>query len=179
MPRCPNCGLVALRTKDWACQWCGYPLLSRFYRQIGQTFHELKAARLAGMGSAAVTAQPEPETVVGAEAVTVAEPTVSVDDLHLAFLGQGGAAESRFAGRTVKVSGVVSLVAANDIIGRPCLVLVSGARKGPANQVLCLFPRKYWGALSGLSPGQTVTVRGKYEARTLGLFLLAGCVLVE
>ena len=30
MPKCPNCGLKAEITRDWACRWCGYPLISRY-----------------------------------------------------------------------------------------------------------------------------------------------------
>jgi hypothetical protein len=58
MPACPNCGRQTLRTKDWACQWCGYPLLSRSYKKIDKTFKELQEER-----SAAAKAPPplEPE----------------------------------------------------------------------------------------------------------------------
>ena len=42
MPKCPNCGQAALRTRDWACQWCGYPLVSGSYREIPKTYKELK-----------------------------------------------------------------------------------------------------------------------------------------
>lgn len=31
MPKCPNCGRETERTKDLACQWCGYPLITRDY----------------------------------------------------------------------------------------------------------------------------------------------------
>ncbi|MFC1929116.1 zinc ribbon domain-containing protein, partial [Chloroflexota bacterium] len=34
MQKCPNCGQPAARTEDWACQWCGYPLLSKSYKKI-------------------------------------------------------------------------------------------------------------------------------------------------
>jgi tRNA_anti-like len=45
MPACPNCGRQTLRTKDWACQWCGYPLISRAYKQIDKTYKELQEER--------------------------------------------------------------------------------------------------------------------------------------
>jgi len=31
MLKCPNCGQKAVITEHWACQWCGYPLVSRPY----------------------------------------------------------------------------------------------------------------------------------------------------
>ena len=46
MANCPNCGQETLRTKDWACQWCGYPLLSGTFQQIQKTYKEIKAERL-------------------------------------------------------------------------------------------------------------------------------------
>jgi len=42
MPKCPNCGQPTARTKDWACQWCGYPLMSGSYKEIPKTYRELK-----------------------------------------------------------------------------------------------------------------------------------------
>lgn len=42
MPKCPNCGQDTARTEDWACQWCGYPLLSASYKKIPQTYKQLK-----------------------------------------------------------------------------------------------------------------------------------------
>lgn len=46
MPRCPNCGRETARTEDWACQWCGYPLLSRGYKKIDKTYQQLQEERL-------------------------------------------------------------------------------------------------------------------------------------
>lgn len=45
MKKCHHCGQVTARTKDWACQWCGYPLLSKSYKEIPQTYRELKEER--------------------------------------------------------------------------------------------------------------------------------------
>ena len=43
MPKCPNCGQETARTMDWACQWCGYPLLSKAYKKIPKTYKQLKS----------------------------------------------------------------------------------------------------------------------------------------
>ncbi|MDP2931587.1 MAG: hypothetical protein Q8O05_03685 [Chloroflexota bacterium] len=51
MKRCPNCGRATARTKDWACQWCGYPLLGGGYKVIDKTFRELKEEREAAVRS--------------------------------------------------------------------------------------------------------------------------------
>ena len=42
LPKCPNCERETMRTTDWACQWCGYPLLSGSYKIIPKTFQQLK-----------------------------------------------------------------------------------------------------------------------------------------
>jgi hypothetical protein len=65
MPACPNCGRQTLRTKDWACQWCGYPLLSRSYKKIDKTFKELQEER--SFSSRAAFAVPEPESEIAPE----------------------------------------------------------------------------------------------------------------
>jgi ribosomal protein L37AE/L43A len=45
MARCPNCGRETMRTVDWCCQWCGYPLFSGTYKKIDKTYKELKDER--------------------------------------------------------------------------------------------------------------------------------------
>lgn len=67
MKRCPNCGRAALRTMDWACQWCAYPLISTSYNKIPKTFSELQAERQSAFF---LLHEPEPE----AEAEQVPEP---------------------------------------------------------------------------------------------------------
>jgi hypothetical protein len=68
MANCPNCGLSTMRTKDWACQWCGYPLVSGMYGKTSKTFAELKQEREGeAIGTALLvetepTVEPEPET---------------------------------------------------------------------------------------------------------------------
>lgn len=46
MPNCPNCSQPTARTEDWACQWCGYPLISGGYKKIPKTYRQLKEERL-------------------------------------------------------------------------------------------------------------------------------------
>jgi hypothetical protein len=45
MRKCPNCGQAAERTEDWACQWCGYPLLSNSYKKVPKGYKQLKEER--------------------------------------------------------------------------------------------------------------------------------------
>lgn len=50
MAKCPNCDRETMRTQDWACQWCGYPLMSKAFRKIDKTYRELQAERLREAG---------------------------------------------------------------------------------------------------------------------------------
>ena len=45
MPKCPNCGQSTAITKDWACPWCGYPLVSKSYKEIPKSYQELRVER--------------------------------------------------------------------------------------------------------------------------------------
>ena len=86
MPNCPNCGQPTSRTRDWACQWCGYPLVSKAFRPIPKTYKELQeerrsVERLPVEREAEVpTLEPEPipppeiEPVAEVEAEPVVEP---------------------------------------------------------------------------------------------------------
>ena len=85
MANCPNCGLSTMRTKDWACQWCGYPLVSGMYGKTSKTFAELKQEREGETISTALlvetepTVESEPETdqVTETEAEPAPEPETS------------------------------------------------------------------------------------------------------
>ena len=73
MPKCPNCGLPTKRTQDWACQWCGHPLLSKSYPKIPKTYNQLKEERLYKQESP-VAPEPEAEPVAEQEPEPEPEP---------------------------------------------------------------------------------------------------------
>jgi hypothetical protein len=88
MKACPNCGRPTARTKDWACQWCGYPLLSGGYKALSETYRELKEKRkfeeeppVSEVLEAEVELEPEaePESVLEAEVKREPEPEPKVE----------------------------------------------------------------------------------------------------
>ena len=85
MQKCPNCGQPASRTKDWACQWCGYPLLSDSYKKIPKTYKQLKEEELSEYKPPAIEEteptlesepiqEPEPEPVPEPEPIQEPKP---------------------------------------------------------------------------------------------------------
>ncbi len=70
MKKCPNCDREAVRTEDWSCQWCGYPLMSGSYKRVSKTFRELKGERVP---QRLVVQQPEPEPIPVGEPEPVQE----------------------------------------------------------------------------------------------------------
>ena len=52
MPRCPNCFRETMRTKDWACYLCGYPLASPGFKLIDKTYGQVRQERLYGRKTA-------------------------------------------------------------------------------------------------------------------------------
>ena len=72
MRKCPNCGQTAERTEDWACQWCGYPLLSGSYKKIPKTYRQLKEEERDKQK--APEPQPQPEPVPEPEPMPEPEP---------------------------------------------------------------------------------------------------------
>jgi len=91
MPKCPNCGQTTARTEDWACQWCGHPLLSSSYKKIEKTYRQVKEEGLYEQEPSVadefeapslptlstLMPQPEPELEVKPEAVLEPEPVVT------------------------------------------------------------------------------------------------------
>jgi len=61
MPKCPNCRQETARTEDWACQLCGYPLLSESYRKIPKTYRQLQEEKQHKTYEQESSAREEPE----------------------------------------------------------------------------------------------------------------------
>jgi len=74
MRKCPNCGQTAERTEDWACQWCGYPLLSKAYKKIPKTYRQLKEEELDKQKAPEPQPEPEPEPAPEPEPTPAPEP---------------------------------------------------------------------------------------------------------
>ena len=246
MGKCPNCGRVTARTQDWACQWCGYPLLSGFYKKIPKTCRQLQEEEPHEPESSAGeepeasilpnhvplmpthTAEPEPipepeqvleskaeqvqepepepepiseptqvlepepepilepEQVLESKAERVQEPEpepipaakeTTVEQLISAYEVDEAAAYAEFVNKILKLTGVVTKIAASDTLDVHYIVLTSADKKGPQS-VRCLFSKKYGAELTKLTKEQTATVQGKYNGSIIAM-RMRDCALVR
>ena len=183
MPRCPNCGRTAARTEDWACQWCGYPLLSGSYKKIPKTYKQLEEERLSKqrppleeeaepIPEPEIEPEPEPVPELEPEPVAETEPTlqpepepalalmkVTAEELYLAYEVDKVAADKKFADKNFEVTGVVDRIVVNDMHDIYYVILTSAEKKKEWN-VRCTFDKKQAPNLNRLASGQTVTVQG-------------------
>lgn len=158
MRKCPNCGRVAVKTEDWACQWCGYPLLSASY-EISKNYKELREERL----------QPELKS-------TPPAMEVSVDELYAAYEADKAAADAKFLDKLLNLTGIVARIVATDISGMRFIVL-AGADEEERHIALCEFDRRRGSEINQLTTGQTVTVQGRCEGYQIHI-IMKDCDLI-
>ncbi|MCK5577553.1 MAG: hypothetical protein KAI14_04470 [Dehalococcoidales bacterium] len=230
MPGCHNCGRETARTEDWACQWCGYPLLSGNYKKLDKTYRQLQEEirqqplELEETGTTiqaedipppvlAVETEPEqesepeevekskPEPEPVAEIRTESEPQpeeaeeskpelpedtgpgpakpvieLTVDQLISDYAEDANAADAKYSGRLLEVSGVASRVEVNDTMDVRYIVLVS-TNQEQLQSIRCVFDKKYGPEMNRLEKGQKVTIQGIYEGSLID-FRMKDCVIV-
>lgn len=200
MAQCPNCSRQTLRTKDWACQWCGYPLLSGSYKEILKTYRQLKEE---GLRQPEVVPEPEPEPRIEpeikpsvepeeepppepekeAEPVAETEPEpeapaiiLTVDEIFKEYTEDESAADARFVNKLLQVTGMVTMIDVKDILDIHC-IRISGAEGNNTQSVKCMFDKKHAPLLKELQKGQTVTVRGVFDGSLIAIRMV-NCALV-
>jgi len=205
MPKCPNCGRETLRTEDWACQWCGYPLLSSSYEMIPKTYRQLKEERLHKPEPVPEqkleqepepTFEPEAEPVLESqrepipEAEQEVEPTqkhkpepepvvmeLSVDELLSAYATDEVAADAKFVNKLLRVTGVVAMIDVKAMLDTHYIRL-TGAERNLLQSVQCMFDKKHAPILKQLEKEQTVTVQGEYNGSIIAIRMI-DCTLVQ
>ena len=242
MPKCPNCGLETLRTEDWACQWCGYPLLSSAYKMIPKTYKQLKQERLYEAKPIPESKlepepesmlesepepvlesqrepipeperevepvpeskpEPEPESILESEPEPVLESQrepipeperevepmpesklepelvameLTVEELLSAYATDEVAADTKFANKLLRVTGVVAMIDVKDMLDTHYIRLTR-AERNLLQSVRCMFDKKHAPVLQQLVIGQTVTVQGIYNGSIIEIRMM-DCVLV-
>jgi len=204
MPKCPNCGLKTLKTEDWACRWCGYPLLSSAYKMIPKTYKQLKQERLyeaKPVPESKLEPEPEsmlesePEPVLESQREPIPEPErevepvpesklepesvameLTVEELLSAYATDEVAADTKFAKKLLRVTGVVAMIDVKDMLDTHYIRLTR-ADRNLLQSVRCLFDKKHAPGLQQLVIGQTVTVQGIFNGSIMEIRMM-DCVLV-
>jgi ribosomal protein L37E len=199
--KCGNCGQETLRTEDWACQWCGYPLLSsKSCEVIPKTYRELKEERRRHQKPAEVEAEatvepeplleskleseleqipePEPESVLQPQPASVPKAIeLTVDELLSAYATDEAAAHERFEHNILKVTGIVRRIGVADFLDFDYINLTS-TEDNLSEHVRCFFDKRHRLEVSQLITGQKVTVQGTHSG-SIVYICLRDCVLVS
>lgn len=201
MRKCPNCGQVTVRTEDWACQWCAYPLLSGNYEGIPKTYKQLqeeklrkqKAPRREQTGTLPLPDDSSLPPIHTLESKS--EPTLDSElapkpkrqpkskrksDRGLVVAPVEVTVEelySLFAMQSFKVTGVVNKIVLEDSLN-VYYILLAGTNKNVELDVQCMFDKKHLSELNQLTKGQNVTVEGNYAGYIINM-LMRNCVLVH
>ncbi len=213
MPRCRNCGRETARTEDWACQWCGYPLLSKAFKKIPKTYRQLKEDKSratdepepelrskpepAPQPQHAVQPRQEPQPELRSKPEPAPEPQhavqphqepqpeplppaleITVDELLSAYEADGAGADAKFANKVLKITGLVNRIQARETFGTHYITLTGVKKKLLLQEVRCFFDQKFAPELNLLTPGQTVTVQGKYDGSLVNI-RLGDCILAH
>jgi hypothetical protein len=204
MPRCPNCGRDTLRTEDWACQWCGYPLPSPAYKVVAKTYKQLKEEglhkpeaiqkitpepepeqRIEEGRESKIELEPEPEPEKDVESIQEEQPEpepkpavieLTVEELLSAYETDPVTADEKFVNEVLRVTGVVATVDVKDFLDTHYIRL-TGSERNFLQSVQCMFDKKHASLLAKLETGQTVTVQGKFNGSMIAI-RLTDCFLV-
>ena len=198
MSKCPNCGQQTARTEDWACQWCGYPLLSPSYKKITKTYKQLQEEQLPEPKPPVIEFKPEPGPEPKPELEPVLQPepepepapvpelepepttgaiAVTVKELNSAYNADRTAANAKLTDKILKVTGVVSKIVVREHLDIQYLLLAS-ARSPEQWNVRCTFDKQHGPQLGRLTAGETVTLQGKYAGYERNI-IMKECVLVN
>ena len=205
--KCPNCGRATARTKDWACQWCGYPLLSGFYKKIPETFSQLKGesphkpkssageeteasvrpnhASLMQTQMAEPEPEPTPAPVQVPETKQMAEPepeptpAAKETTVEQLILAYEVDEAAADAEFTNNILQLTGVVTKIEASGTLDVhyIVLSCAENKGPQSVRCLFPKTFGAELNQLTKEQTVTVQGKYNGSIIAM-RMRDCVLV-
>ena len=87
---------------------------------------------------------------------------LTIDELYTALVTYGTAADAKYKGRVLRVTGMIYRTVVNIDLDVRYLILTS-ATKFREWQVTCTFNRDQGQGLNQLKVGETVTIQGKYD----------------
>jgi len=130
--------------------------------------------------------EPEPEPVPQPEPAPELEPEsepmppeieITAGEVLSAYEENGEAADAKFANKILRVTGIVKRIEAKDALDIYYITLTDVEKTLLLIDVRCFFDRKHGPELNLLTPGQTVTVQGKYDGSMINI-RMSNCFLV-
>jgi hypothetical protein len=124
---------------------------------------------------------PEPEREVEPIPESKLEPELAameltVEELLSAYATDEVAADTKFANKLLRVTGVVAMIDVKDMLDTHYIRLTR-AERNLLQSVRCMFDKKHAPVLQQLVIGQTVTVQGIYNGSIIEIRMM-DCVLV-
>jgi hypothetical protein len=98
--------------------------------------------------------------------------TVSARQLYADYEANGVAADAKYKGKVLQVTGVVNTID-RDIMDKIYVTLKGDQYFG---DIQCFFAESHIGTASQLSKGQTITVKGKCDGKLMNV-MLKGCII--
>jgi len=117
---------------------------------------------------------PQPEPAPAPKPIKKPEPVaeeLTVDDLIEAYEQDAPAADARFLGKRLMVTGVVALIDVKETLDTH-YVRLAGAEGDISRSVKCLFDKIHAPALSHLEKGQTSTVQGRFNGSLIAIRMI-------
>jgi len=117
--------------------------------------------------------EPMPESKLEPELVAM---ELTVEELLSAYATDEVAADTKFANKLLRVTGVVAMIDVKDMLDTHYIRLTR-AERNLLQSVRCMFDKKHAPVLQQLVIGQTVTVQGIYNGSIIEIRMM-DCVLV-
>jgi hypothetical protein len=117
--------------------------------------------------------EPIPESKLEPELVAM---ELTVEELLSAYATDEVAADTKFANKLLRVTGVVGMIDVKDILDTHTIRLTTNERN-LLQSVRCMFDKKHAQVLQELAIGQTVTVQGTYNGSIIEIRMM-DCFLV-
>jgi hypothetical protein len=114
--------------------------------------------------------EPEPEPVVP-------DIEINITEFLTAYATDATAADARFGGKVIKLTGVISRIELRDYLDQN-YVNLSNQADNILEHVRCFFNKKYGPELGQLVVGNSITVQGTYDGSVINM-RLKDCILTD
>ena len=156
--------------------------------EISEEEHDVYPAGIGGQPSDEYEADGEPEEEEPEieeepeepEPPVVLQPQMelAVEELISAYETEGPQADARFAGKILKISGIVSRVEVKEALAVYAIILETPDANPMRQTLRCVFGREYRDELQYLAAGQEISVQGKYDGSIINISM-RDCILLD